>query len=166
MTGWTKLFCLPLFVFVLSTVTQPWLNGVLGVQPMNRSLVKPESAVPGASNPALRGRPLPKGLWGGEQISMEVTAEQTNVEYACARGTINSKILLDSRGRFAVKGIHVVERGGPTRQDDDTQGYPVEFRGNVKGKNMRLTVTRTDTKELIGTFTLTHGHKSKLFKCR
>ena len=170
MTGWTKLFCLPLFVFTISTVTQPRLNGLLGVQPMNRSLVTPESAkdhvVPGASNPAVRDRSLPEGLWGGEHIRMEVTAEQTRVEYACAHGTINSKVLLDRRGRFSVKGIHVVERGGPTRKDDDTQGYPVEFRGNVKGKSMRLTVTRTDTKELIGTFTLTHGQESKLFKCR
>jgi len=137
---------------------------------MNRSLVKPESekdpAVLGASNATLRGRTLPKGLWGGEHIRMEVNAGQTQVEYDCAHGIISSKIVLDPRGRFVVKGIHVVEHGGPTRKDDDTRGYPVEFRGNVKGNNMRLTVTRTDTRELMGTFTLTHGQESKLFKCR
>jgi hypothetical protein len=54
----------------------------------------------------------------------------------------------------------------PTRQRDETQSYPVQFKGSVKGKNMKLTVTRTDTRDLIGTFTLIHGQEPELVKCR
>jgi hypothetical protein len=97
---------------------------------------------------------------------MEVTAEKTRVDYDCAHGAIPSRILLDSRGRFVAKGTHFEEHGGPSRQGDEGHSYPVHFRGSVRGKNMTLTVTRTDTKELIGTFTLTHGRESELVKCR
>ncbi|MGI8838274.1 MAG: hypothetical protein ACR2H4_16795 [Pyrinomonadaceae bacterium] len=122
--------------------------------------------MPEAHNPALKGRPLPTGSWGGKHISMEVGTEQTTVEFDCAHETVSSKILLDSRGRFVVNGTHVEEHAGPTRQGDDTQGFPVQLKGSVKGKNMKLTVTRTDTRELIGTFRLTHGQESELVKCR
>jgi hypothetical protein len=115
---------------------------------------------------AFRGQPLPEGLWGGEHIRMDVKAEQTKIEFDCAHATIPSKILIDSRGRFVAKGTHFEEHGGPSRQGDEGQSYPVQFRGTVKGKDMKLSVTRTDKLELIGNFNLTHGREAELVKCR
>lgn len=119
-----------------------------------------------AAYPAVRGQPLAEGLWGGEHIRMEVTAEHTKIEFDCAHATVSSKILIDPRGRFAVKGTHFEEHGGPSRQGEEGHGYPVQFSGTVKGKNIKLTVMRTDTKELLGTFSLTHGREPELVKCR
>jgi hypothetical protein len=113
-----------------------------------------------------RGQPLPEGSWGGEHIRMDVKAELTKIEFDCAHATISSKILIDPRGRFVVKGTYFEERGGPVRQGDEGPSYPVQFRGTVKGKDMKLTVTRTDTQELLGTFSLTHGREPELVKCR
>ena len=115
---------------------------------------------------AVRGQPLAEGLWGGEHIRMDVTASQTKVEFDCGHATIASKILIDPRGRFVAKGTQIEERGGPVRQGEEGHGYPVEFRGTVKGQNMKLTVTRTDTNELLGTFSLTRGREPELVKCR
>lgn len=172
MTVWQKIFS-PLLWVVVSTapsVAQPCLKGVSEIQAIHCWHVEPRLekvyAMPETPNPAPKNKPLPAGSWGGEHISMEVTREQTKVEYDCAHGTIPSGILLDSRGRFVAKGTHVEEHGGPTRQADDPQSLPVQFKGSVKGKTMKLTVTRTDTRELIGTFRLTHGQQSELVKCR
>jgi hypothetical protein len=97
---------------------------------------------------------------------MDVTAAETKVEFDCGHATIPSKILIDSRGRFVAKGTHFEERGGPVRQGEEGHGYAVEFRGTVNRKNMKLTVTRTDTNELLGTFSLTRGREPELVKCR
>ncbi len=115
---------------------------------------------------AVRGQPLADGLWGGEHIRMDVSAAKTKIEFDCGHAMIPSKIIIDSRGRFVVKGTHSEERGGPSRQGEEEHGYPVEFRGAVNGKNMKLTVMRTDTNELLGTFSLTHGREPELVKCR
>ena len=171
MTGLKKIFGPLLCVAVLNStpVAQPCLNIALNIQVLDRGLgesgSKKNHVMPRAYNPQRRGKPLPEGSWGGAHIRMEVTGGQTKIEYDCAHGTIPSRILLDSRGRFVVNGTHVQERGGPIRQGVEPISYKVRFKGSVKGKNMKLTVTRTDTRESIGTFTLTRGQESELVKC-
>jgi hypothetical protein len=114
----------------------------------------------------VRTKGLLVGLWGGEHISMQVTEQSTTVEYDCAHGTIDQRITLDRRGRFNVPGRQVVERGGPVRQNEQLAGYPVRFAGQVNGKRMKLTVSNSVTRELVGVFTLGYGSEPKLRKCR
>ena len=113
-----------------------------------------------------RTKGLPVGLWGGEHISMQVTEQRTTVEYDCAHGTIDQRITLDRLGRFDVPGMQVPEHGGPVRRDEQPSGYPVRFAGQVNGKTMKLSVKNSDTKALIGDFTLVYGSEPKLRKCR
>jgi len=113
----------------------------------------------------LKKRGLAAGLWGGQHISINVSARGAKVEYDCAHATIDRAIVLDHNGRFNVSGRQFQERGGPTRQGEQS-GYPALFSGEVKGKNMTLTVRNSETKEDIGTFTLVHGAQPKLFKCK
>lgn len=113
-----------------------------------------------------RTRPLPTGTWGGQHISLEVTARQVSIEYDCAHATIDKRIALDRNGRFDVSGMHFSERGGPVRRGSQRRGYAVRFVGEVKGKEMTLTVTRSETNESIGTFTLKHGQPPRLMKCK
>ena len=112
-----------------------------------------------------RKKGLLVGLWGGEHISMQVTERRTTVEYDCAHGTIDQRIALDRRGRFDVSGIQVAEHGGPVRRNEQPAGYPVRFVGQVNGKRMKLSVTNSATKTLIGDFTLVYGDEPKLRKC-
>jgi hypothetical protein len=106
------------------------------------------------------------GAWGGEHISLEVTPEGGRVEYDCAHGTIDQKVVPDGQGRFDLRGAHVREHGGPVRKDETADSHPARFVGEIKGDTMTLTVTESDTKELVGTFTLGYGQRPHLMKCR
>jgi hypothetical protein len=154
---------LSLFILAASAGAPP-LGGVDAMKPDGETSLKQKSSFWEADRWVPQGKPLPNGAWGGKHIFMEVSADGTRIEFDCAHATF-SKILLDSRGRFAVTGVYVEERGGPTRQDDE-ESKKVLLNGSVSNKIMKLTVTLTATKELIGTFTLTHGAESEIVKCR
>lgn len=106
------------------------------------------------------------GTWGGEHISLEIDAQGGRLEYDCAHGTIDEKIVTDREGRFDLRGTHVREHGGPVRRDETADSHPSRFTGQIKGDTMTLKVTESDTKEVVGTFTLVHGRKPALMKCR
>jgi len=106
------------------------------------------------------------GTWGGEHISLEVTAQGGQVEYDCAHGTVDQRIVPDARGRFDVRGTHVREHGGPVRGDETAYSHPARFVGEIQGDTMTLTVTESDTKEAVGTFTLVFGQRPRVMKCR
>jgi hypothetical protein len=109
-------------------------------------------------------RRVPMGSWGGKHIQMKVRTKSIRIEFDCAHAT-SSRILLASRGRFAVTGTYVEEHGGPIRQGDE-ESKKVLSKGSVREKIMKSTVTLTATKELIGTYSLTHGAESEIVKCR
>lgn len=109
---------------------------------------------------------VPVGTWGGEHVSMEITERGASVEFDCAHAAIDRKIILGGRGRFDVPGTYVEEHGGPLRENEQLNSYPARFTGQIKGKRMKLTVTHSDTKKIIGTFTLIYGGEPSLVKCR
>ncbi len=106
-----------------------------------------------------------KGTWAGEHIHLEATEQGGQVEYDCAHGSIDQRIVLDARGHFKVKGTHVRERGGPVRKGEE-DGKPAQFSGQVTGDKMTLTVTDTASGESLGEFILTYGQSPRLMKCR
>jgi hypothetical protein len=106
-----------------------------------------------------------KGAWGGNQISMEVTEEGARVEFDCAHGTVSEPIKVDSQGKFRVLGTHFRESGGPQRVDSEEKGVPVVYSGATDGKTATLTITNSATDEVIGTFSLTQGKRSRIHKC-
>jgi hypothetical protein len=144
--------------------------------PIRASLPADQRAAAGArrtpmsqrSGPRRRraGDALAAGVWGGEHIRFEVTEHGANVEYDCAHGTVEGRIVVDSRGRFNVAGTHVEEHGGPVRADESEEGYPVRLSGRVGGSLMKLTVTRAGTRKVIGVFTLARDREAGLVKCR
>ncbi len=104
------------------------------------------------------------GVWGGQHIRFEVTDGGANVEYDCARGSIEGKITVDAAGRFSVAGTFYREHGGPVREGEGSTGVPVRYAGRVGGSLMSLTVTRG--RETLGTYTLTRDSQGRVFKCR
>src|SRR3712207_4879159 len=109
---------------------------------------------------------LMPGVWGGEHIRFEVTERGARVEYDCAHGTIDGKIVVDAQGRFSVHGTHYEERGGPARPGDEAKGYRVRLSGRVGGSLMKLTVTRAGTRKVVGTFDLARDREPMIVKCR
>ena len=112
------------------------------------------------------GDALVPGVWGGEHIRFEVTETGANVEYDCAHGTVEGKIVVDARGRFSVSGMHYEERGGPSRLGGDAAGYRVRLSGVVGGSLLKLTVTRAGTRRVVGRFSLARDREANVVKCR
>jgi hypothetical protein len=105
------------------------------------------------------------GPWGAMGIAMEVTESGARIEFDCAHGTISEPVLLDSEGRFAVKGLHFREHGGPIREGEGSKGEPVHYVGQVTGDSMTLTIKSEGSDRAIGSYTLVHGKAGRIHKC-
>lgn len=122
-------------------------------------------AVVACSTPTSPGDRVAAGTWGGEHVALQVTADRGRVEYDCAHGDLAEPLAVDRSGRFDVTGTHTLEHGGPVREDEKPISRPARYAGRVDGGRMTLTVTLTDTGEILGIFTLTQGVASRLTKC-
>ena len=108
---------------------------------------------------------IPAGVWGGQHINLEVGEKSAQIEYDCATGVIDGPLVLDSNGRFNLRGRHTMERGGPIRQNDEAKSEPATYTGSVKGNTMTLKLKIGDSSE-VDTFTLEKGKPGDLFKCK
>lgn len=113
-----------------------------------------------------RQRRVAQGSWGAPHIRLEVNETSATIEYDCAHGQIDGPLVIDSHGRFDLKGTHSPEHPGPTRDNEQSTGQPARYTGWTDGRKMTLTVTLTGQKEPVGTFNLTLGGGGRLFKCR
>jgi hypothetical protein len=109
---------------------------------------------------------LPAGVWGGQHVRAEVTPGGAQFEFDCAHGAVAQAIMLDRNGNFDVAGKFATEHAGPVLRDEESNDRPVRYSGSVQDQEMTLTITDTNTKEVIGTFTLKRGSDGRLMKCR
>ena len=106
---------------------------------------------------------IPRGVWGGQHINVEVGEKSATIEYDCASGVIDGPLVVDGNGRFSLRGTHKRERGGPIRSDDPGRSEPATYTGSINGNTMTLTLKLGDDEE---TFTLEKGKPGDLFKCK
>jgi hypothetical protein len=119
------------------------------------------------------------GTWGGPHVVLNVTPEGATLEYDCAHGTMDGRVVADRNGRFDLRGTHEGESGGVAvgsiAADEGAGARPVahgvgsrpaRYVGRVKGQALQLTVTLLDTGETFGTFSLTRGSSQRLYKCQ
>ena len=105
------------------------------------------------------------GPWGALGLAMEVTESGARLEFDCAHGTMSEPLLLDSEGRFDIKGLFFREHGGPVREGEEPKGQPVRYTGQVTGENMTLAVKPEGGDAPIGSFNLVQGKSGRLHKC-
>jgi hypothetical protein len=108
---------------------------------------------------------LAAGDWGGKHVRMEVSDGGALLEFDCAKGSIEGPVTLDAEGRFAASGKLAREGFGPRDEDAAPKGVPARYTGEVKGESMTLNVTLAETREEVGTYTLTRGGRGRLWKC-
>jgi hypothetical protein len=106
------------------------------------------------------------GTWGGTHIRMEVRDDGADIEYDCARGTVDGPISIDTSGRFAATGTFTRQGPGPIRIGKTPPSQPARYTGSIREKEMSLTVILTEGSKEIGTFKLTQGNDGYLVKCR
>ena len=104
------------------------------------------------------------GTWGGDRMILEVSEKGAEVELDCAHGNVTQPMELDKRGDFDVAGTFTPEHGGPVRRDEINASSPAHYSGHVEGTTMTLTIVYGEKR--LGPFTLTHGARPLLTKCR
>lgn len=114
--------------------------------------------------------------WGGRHISLKVTETGAAVEYDCGHGTIAQRVELDKQGHFDVSGTYENDTAGPSHSisaEDGTSntsgavaGRKARYAGRITGRTMTLSVNLADTGATLGTFKLTLGAPSRLYKCQ
>jgi hypothetical protein len=123
-------------------------------------------SAPQSSARGRKHRRLAQGSWGAPHIRLTVGDSSATIEYDCAHGQIDGPLVIDSRGRFSLKGTHSPEQPGPVRDNEQSAGQPARYAGWTDGKKMTLTVSLIGRQETIGTFNLTLGGAGRIFKCR
>jgi hypothetical protein len=94
-----------------------------------------------------------------------VTAAGSHAEFDCAHGDTPSPLTLDDRNAFNASGTFVPEHGGPIVVGQVPDSPPAVYVGSVTADTMALTVGLTDTKDVIGTFTLVRDTPGRVVKC-
>jgi hypothetical protein len=107
-----------------------------------------------------------KGTWGGNHISLEVSEEGAYVEFDCAHGTVSEALRVNSQGKFRASGTYVRETAGPQPVDGEDKSLPVIYSGTTDNKTATFTITNPVTDEVIGTFAVIRGKRSRLTKCQ
>ena len=103
---------------------------------------------------------LPPGVWGGEQVVLQVGPDTAVLQLGCAQGEFAAPIRLDPQGRFAVPGTFSAFAGGPTTASD--RPAKAEYQGALSGKQLVLTVRQGAATD---TYRLTLGVQSKVIRC-
>ncbi len=104
------------------------------------------------------------GVWGGEQVRLEVVQSGGQIEFSCAHATIDEPLVAKSDGTVDVAGRFVTE-GGPTR-DGPEQFQAVRLTGRVEGETFSFALTPVGSSASLGSFSATFGRTPRLTKCR
>ena len=106
------------------------------------------------------------GVWGGQSLHLEVTAQGATLEFDCATGTILEPLVLDAKGRFRVNGTFQSGNFGPARKGVRPASQPTIYTGTIDGETMRIEFTLPGNSQPEGPFTLTRGSSGRLRKCQ
>lgn len=110
--------------------------------------------------------PVPAGEWGGKGIKLTVTSAGANIEYDCAAGTIDERLLTDASGKFVAAGRHAFGQGGPREKGErPSKRHAARYEGTRDANTMRLTVTLPGLGRKVGEFTLELGRRASLDRC-
>lgn len=137
-----------------------WLTAVIIMLPLVLLCFRRE-----AHGQRSKVRRVPAGVWGGEHIGIWVEQEGARIEYDCGSGTIDEPLLLDRRGRFAVKGTHYVAHGGPVRIGESLAGQPARYTGSLAGQTLTISVRLMNLPATVGTFRLQYNQEPRVVKC-
>jgi hypothetical protein len=105
------------------------------------------------------------GVWGGKSALLNVHEEGAGLDLACAHGSIEQPILLDSNSTFDLPGTYEQESFGP-QVEGENKSQPARYIGKIQERTMTLTIKLTRSGETIGPMTLNFGKMTMLQKCQ
>jgi hypothetical protein len=101
------------------------------------------------------------GTWGGENAGLIADDTSAHVHIGCTYGNIHQQIIPDVDGRFDVPG----EQNITAHPVDFGILHPARFVGRVRGGDMTLTITLTDTTVTLGPVVLVYGKEPRMGPC-
>ena len=99
------------------------------------------------------------GLWGSDDILIEVQNGRTRIYLACADGEIDGTIQLDGNGEFETPGTIAI---GPIVRES----LVAEYSGRVRGDTLTIRITVADSDASFGPFDAIRGQSSQIVQCR
>jgi len=108
----------------------------------------------------------PPQVWGGRDVSVEMSAGGATLEFDCAHGAITESIKPNAKGEFSVPGTYTPEHGGPVQKNNSPRALPAVYKGTIDGDTMHLEVILTDQEQPPSPLSLTRGRPGRLVKCR
>lgn len=109
--------------------------------------------------------PIAPSEWGGDHIGLTISDAGGALEYDCANGTIDQKIVTATDGNFTALGTHSPGHGGPIMQGEVPVRRPARYDGWTDGDQMTMKVTLTDSGAALGTFNLKRGQAGRILRC-
>ena len=110
-------------------------------------------------------QPIPiEGNWGTVGLVVIIEPVRGSVEKDCAHGTIDEPVVLNRYGRFDVSGTYQRDCGGPCSPQLPPV-HPARFEGTIEGDTMTITITLTDTGQVMGPYTVVRDAPGVLHKC-
>lgn len=116
------------------------------------------------------GYTLNFGLYGGIgsniHTSMNVSAQKTSFEFACAVAHINENLLLSTNKTFKKVGIFQFYHGAVMKDHDlknDIKSALFTF--EIKDKFVKVFILNLEDSSKIGTYEFEFGADTKVFKC-
>jgi hypothetical protein len=167
----------PLIAFALTTSLLSWainpasttgfLNGDSRADPPIQAATPPKHKKRKAKQKTMIKKliAVPPGIWGTDHIMLNVATSGVTIEHDCADGQIEQSLMIDESGNFSAIGVHVARQAGPIRIDDKQTRQPALYVGKISGDTMTLKITLTETKQVIGQFTLKRGTIPEMTRC-
>ena len=101
------------------------------------------------------------GTWGGDNAGLIVDKDNAHVHIGCTVGDAVGPIRPDQDGRFVATGTYNVD----AYPVDRGIIHPASFTGRIVGQTMTLTVTLTDTGQVLGPVALIYGKEPTMGPC-
>ena len=73
--------------------------------------------------------------------------------------------MIDTNGKFNTDGVHIPFHGGPVRIDEQPKRESARYEGKISGSIMTLKVILTESKKIIGEFTLERDKTPRIMRC-
>ena len=106
----------------------------------------------------------PFGIYGGDQVRLDLSANGGRLETACAAGTIDGPLTFDDRGHFVAAGSFETYASGPQAADAPPALARVRYTGDLADHELTLTVEASGaTPPTI--LRLHYGRRSKIIRC-
>jgi hypothetical protein len=120
----------------------------------------------GQTNAGMQGSALGAAgmVWGGDHLSLEITADGAKLDFDCASGTITHPLSIDAQGKFHSRGTFTSERPGPVMRDSPGAAQAT-YTGTIQGDTMHLVVS-SGNQQPYGEYVLTRGRPGRVMKCK